>query len=197
MLIPFSRVCRDFLAVRGESPDLLPVLEDGEDSAVLTLEAWLRVMIIPKAVEATLAVPLDLLDEVEETTVVPTVSDGFAVVTLPDNLLRFISVSIGENPIPVSVLPDLSALRFSPSNRAHRDFGALDFCGGRFLRKVSDSSDGNGGTVRLFRLPDGRLLAQGLSTATPLRLRYIPIPFLDSSDLLHISLHAYHHLLKI
>lgn len=56
-------ILRDYLALRGESPDLLPVLADGEDSAVLTLADQLKARLLPAAVEATATTPEALMGD--------------------------------------------------------------------------------------------------------------------------------------
>ena len=178
MLIPFSKVCHDFLAARGESPDLLPVLEDGEDSAVLTFEAWLRVMLVPKAVEATLAVSPDLLDDITEITLSPTISGKYASASLPPDFLRFLSLSIGEIPVPNVEIPDAATLRFriSPSNYNSS------------LLPPNSSLSNSSLLDRSPRcIPPSPFPSASLLTINPLRLRYIPYPYLDSSDILHIS----------
>lgn len=60
MLVKIEQVCRDYLALRGESPDLLPHLEEGEEGAVLTLSRELEVKIKPAAVAAALEVAAHL-----------------------------------------------------------------------------------------------------------------------------------------
>lgn len=66
MLIPFEQIKRDFLALKGESPRLSSFLEEGEDSAVLTLEDQLKATVIPAAIKATLETEHIYLDEIEE-----------------------------------------------------------------------------------------------------------------------------------
>lgn len=59
-----KEVVRDYLTLKGESPDLLPVLEEGEDSAVLTLADALRVRLPAAAAAATVMTPSALLGDV-------------------------------------------------------------------------------------------------------------------------------------
>lgn len=58
-----TKVVSDFLALRGESPDLLPTLEEGEDSAVLTLAARLEAELPAAAIAATVMTPASLLGD--------------------------------------------------------------------------------------------------------------------------------------
>lgn len=193
MIIPFSKVCHDFMAAHGESPDLLPVLQDGEDSAVLTLEAWLRTMLIPKAIEATLQCDLQSLGEYEELTLRPSVNGGYSILELPDDFLRFISLSIGENPVPLTSVAEAAQIRFRLSKGKLPCRGLLDtsrssVAASRLSLDEPKSS--------LFLLPDGRLLLDNIAEGSAVTLRYVPKPFLDSSDLLHISEAAYWRLIS-
>ena len=184
MIVPFSKVCHDFMAAHGESPDLLPVLQDGEDSAVLTLEAWLRTMLIPKAIEATLQCDLKMLGEYEELTLRPSVTGGFSLLELPDDFLRFVSLSIGENPVPLTSVADPAQIRFRLSKDKLPCRGLLDTSRSSFAAPGEPKSS-------LYLLPDGRLLLDNIEEGSAVSLRYVPKPFLDSSDLLHISEAAY------
>lgn len=68
MNITLNQIVRDFLALRGESPDLLPLLEEGEDSAVLTLSRQVAANIPMAAVDATVSVPASLQTDAERQT---------------------------------------------------------------------------------------------------------------------------------
>ena len=194
MIVPFSRICHDFLAVRGESPDLLPVLQDGEESAVLTLEAWLRTVLISRAVEATMHTDPSRLEEFGEFTMKTGKGTGFEFLTPPADFLRFISLSIGENAPPKTTLNKVSDLRFRRRKRDENE-------------GLPDRNNSGGCTFWKERtepeaciLPDGRILIanSGEETAEEktVTLRYVPRPFLDSSDLLHISEAAYEEMIK-
>lgn len=73
MEVSIEKITADYLALRGESPDLLPVLEEGEDSAVLTLAGALLRRIEGAAAAATAMTPAALLADVaqERTTLWP------------------------------------------------------------------------------------------------------------------------------
>lgn len=202
MTIPFSQVCREYLAARGESPDLLPVLQDGEESAVLTLESWLRTMLVPLAVKATLEADLTRIDDIAEVRLTPEFHDGSALLTLPDDFLRFLTLYIDGAPVAAGVVmaAELPELPISSANQPEtdaRDYAdvlsagsALDFSRRSYVRQPPAAPD-----RKLYLLPDGRLLMPSLAADAVVTLRYVPAPFLDSSDRLHISTAAYHSLL--
>lgn len=89
MKIPFSQICRDYLALRGESPGLLPLLEEEEESAVLPIALELEARLLPAAEQATLALMPHQHDELRaaEPTTEADVS-GALRVRLPDDYLR-------------------------------------------------------------------------------------------------------------
>lgn len=103
MRVTFEELMRDYLALRGESPDLLPRLTDGEDvSAVLTLSRELRAKLPSAAVKATLGTPLIFIDEVKETQPEMTLdSRGCIQVRLPDDYLRLYSLRMQDWREPV------------------------------------------------------------------------------------------------
>ena len=195
MIVPFSKICHDFLAVRGESPDLLPVLQDGEESAVLTLEAWLRTVLISRAVDATLRTDPSRLEEFGEFTMKARKDTEFEILTPPADFLRFISLSIGENAPPKTVLNDITNFRFRRRRKGDKNEGLPDRnnSGGIIFRKERTEPDA-------YILPDGRILIENSWEETAeekaVTLRYVPRPFLDSSDLLHISEAAYEEMIK-
>lgn len=202
MTIPFSQVCREYLASRGESPNLLPVLQDGEESAVLTLESWLRTMLVPLAVKATLEADLTRIDDIAEVRLTPEFNDGSAVLTLPDDFLRFLTLYVDGAPAAAGVVMagELPELPISSANQLENDTpdytdvlsagSALDFSRRRYARRPPATPD-----RKLYLLPDGRLLMPSLAADAVVTLRYVPAPFLDSADRLHISTAAYHTLL--
>ena len=81
--------------MKGESPDLLPLLDEAEESAVLTLHRWLEVQLLNAAIKATLETPRYLLDSV---TSAPGSlryrGDGTATLRLPDDYLALHSLYI-------------------------------------------------------------------------------------------------------
>ena len=92
-----DRIIRDYLALRGESPDLLPVLEEGEDSAVLTLARELTTRLPEAAIKATLATPRLMHDELKkmETKVTPDPA-GHGIIRLPSDYLSFYSLKLKD-----------------------------------------------------------------------------------------------------
>ena len=83
MEVTLKRIVRDCLALRGESPDLLPVLEEDEKSAVLTIEDEISVRLPYEAVAATLLTPVGLLGDVAvPVSSLPSEADGPAYLKL-------------------------------------------------------------------------------------------------------------------
>ncbi|MCH5217328.1 MAG: hypothetical protein J1F07_02050 [Muribaculaceae bacterium] len=98
MLLPIDTIIRDFLALRGESPDLLPLLEEGEESAVLTLRRALEVRLAAAAVEATMQIDLFSLDELREVErpEVLAADGGRLTVRLPSDFLRLHTLRMAD-----------------------------------------------------------------------------------------------------
>lgn len=97
MLIPIKQIVKDFLAITGESPHLSPTLEEGEDSAVLTLEEMLRARLDDCAVKATLETEPVFLDEIEE--IYPEIEwsdDGVGKIRLPSDYLKLMSLRMPD-----------------------------------------------------------------------------------------------------
>lgn len=93
MLIPFDKIRQDFLSLKGESPRLSPIYEEGEDSAVLTVEDQLKASLIPAAVKATLETEPIYLDEVEE--IYPEIEwddRGIGKIRLPQDYLALVEI---------------------------------------------------------------------------------------------------------
>lgn len=102
MLITMNQIRRDFLALRGESPDLLPLLEEGEQSAVLTLDDLLRTRLMECAVRATLDTDPLFLDEIEDyTATIDWRPSGAGRLRLPANYLKFHSLLMPDWAEPV------------------------------------------------------------------------------------------------
>lgn len=98
MEVSIETVIRDYLALRGESPDLLPVLEEGEDSAVLTLADELKARLPVAAVEATVMTPTQLLGDAVKEVPVTDAWLGWLLETraLPDYLKPYCRTSRGS-----------------------------------------------------------------------------------------------------
>ena len=112
MKIEFRKVVRDYLALMGESPGLSPILEEGEDSVVLTLEEELRVRLPALAVEATLITPAEINDEIRLLRPNVLWSDaGMAEISLPPEFLRFHSLRMMGWRAPVRELEPADTLR--------------------------------------------------------------------------------------
>lgn len=91
MKISYDRIRRDYLALLGESPDLLPILEEGEESAVLTLDRQLKARLPDAAVKATLETPPEENDTLKTVTLRALESDAglrVSVYALPDDFLK-------------------------------------------------------------------------------------------------------------
>ena len=94
MTVTYDRIRRDLLALLGESPGLSPILEEGEESGVLTLEEQLMVLLPSVAVEATLATPRLQLDEIEKASpqIEWNATGTAARIPLPADYLKFYSL---------------------------------------------------------------------------------------------------------
>lgn len=109
-----DRVIRDFLALRGESPDLLPLLEEGEESAVLTLARELQARLPAAAIEATLAVPPLYLDELKSSDgMVKLDMKGYGVARMPPDYLKLYSLRMQDWKEPVREVEPMESLRWA------------------------------------------------------------------------------------
>lgn len=174
MRVKFEKILQDYMALRGESPDLLPLLDEGEEGAVLTLARQLRAWLPKAAIEATLATPCWLLDEMkihhggtEDS------GDGSAVITLPDDFLKFYMLDMDDWKEPVFGLEPEASLRRQLGAEApswmicpHKPMVLLERSGDSCYLRVF----GTGGITH--------------------ELRYIPIPEFDGETLV-ISEGAY------
>ena len=181
MNIPFSQICRDYLALRGESPDLLPVLEDGEESPVLLLADELRVKIHEAAVKATLETPSIYLDEIKSFATSPLFEDGGAIILrLPSDYLKFYSLRMPDWKEAVRTLEPSDSLRSALGANAP----PWMICAERPM--VTEHRD----AVGIFL----RVLGSKSESSTK-ELYYIPLPAFDG-DTLTISKAAYHTMLN-
>ena len=182
MKISFSQICRDYLALRGESPDLLPLLGDGEESAVLTLRDELRVRIPSAAIKATLeACPLSL-DELREVVATPLPeAGGVLVVSMPDDYLKLYSLRMADWKESVRSVEPPGTLRYELGANAPEWMVCAD------RPMVCEQRNAEGIRLRIFG---------SRSEAPPGELLYVPIPDFDDGDSLVISASAYRLMLK-
>ena len=188
MNVTFPAILHDFLTLRGESPDLLPELEEGEDSAVLTLSEALRVRLLPAAVEATLALPREEVDIVSSLAVedadfefLPSEGGLTSVLTLPlpDNYLRFHSLRLAGWREGVRSLEASGTLRAELGANAP----AWMVCPAHPM--VLEDRDGPLRCLRIY----GALRPEG-------ELQFVPMPVF-AADSLSICSRAYPRLLQL
>ena len=181
MKIPFSQISRDFLALQGESPDLLPVLEEGEESPVLLLADELRVRILDAAVKATLATPPLFLDEIKSVAAVPLFEDGGAIILrMPSDYLKLYSLRMSDWKETVMATEPSGSLRAALGANAPRWM----ICAKRPM--VTEQRDSSGIFLRILG---------SRSERAAIELYYIPLPSFDG-DILTISKSAYHTMLS-
>ena len=114
MTLTFNQICRDYLASRGESPDLLPLLDEGEDSAVLTLSDQLRVQLPAMALDATLATPAVFQDEIQAVESIPeSVDNGTLIFRMPDDYLKLHSLKMADWEEDVTEVEPADSLRYA------------------------------------------------------------------------------------
>lgn len=182
MKIEFSQVCRDYLALRGESPDLLPLLEEDEEAPVLLLSRELRARLPAAAVKATLEVPAVFHDEIRCTEQTPrTDKAGCGLLRMASDYLRLYSVSLADWKEPVRA-PE-------PENSLRRSLGAnlprWMICRERPM--VLEERDSEGIVLKVYGSDAFDL---------PAVVYYIPFPEFDG-ETLTISRAAYHRMLQI
>ena len=168
MKISFEQVCRDYLALRGESPDLLPLLEEGEGSAVLTLTDELRVRLPAAAVAATMETPLFLLDETGDATGAEcTDRERYLEIRLPDDYLKLHTLLMPDWREPVKRTEPGDSLRWALG----AEMPDWMVCRGRPM--VVEDSDGEGKLLKVY----------GTTAARPSKLLYVPRPHFDGTTL--------------
>lgn len=181
MKIPFSQIRRDYLALRGESPDLLPLLEEGEDSAVLTIADELRVRILQLATEAELALPYLDHDEIRSADAAPErVSDAEVRIRMPDDYLMLYSLKMPGWLEPLTAVEPPGSLRGALGAAAP----AWMTCPHRPM--ALEGRDTQGVFLRVLGLGSG---------ITPEHLLYVARPTFDG-NYLTISSKAYPLILK-
>lgn len=182
MIIPFSKVCRDYLALRGESPDLLPLLEEGEEGAVLTLADELKVRLPQAALQASLEAHPSAPGEVVESMVSPLVAPGgVLLIRLPSDFLKLCSIWMADWREPVYDV--------EPSGSLRRILGANApgwmVCPHRPM--VCEDCDADGPFLRVFG---------SRSSGASARLLYMPRPAFDG-ETLKICASAYQPMLRL
>lgn len=178
MKISFSQVCRDYLALRGESPDLLPLLEEGEESAVLTLRDELLARLPAMAVKATLETPVLWLDETRTFEGALLVSDGGVFTArMPADYLRLVSVRMADWKEPLTCPEPPGSLRDALGANAP----AWMTC--RCRPMVREERDADGISLKIY----GSSAGASAGTGT---IVYAPVPTIDGEWLV-ISSAAY------
>ena len=170
---------RDYLALRGESPDLLPVLEAGgesAESAVLPIATEFRAKLPKAAIEATLATPRLQLDELR-TVSAKFVPDGFkaAKIRMPDDYLKLYTLKMDDWKEAVTEPEPEGSLRRQLGRRAP----AWMVCGENPM--VTEERDAEGVYLRV---------AGSDAFDLPFTLLYVPVPAFDG-ETLTISKAAY------
>ena len=180
MKIPFDRVLVDWLALHGESPELLPLLEEGEDSAVLKIADELRVRIVDMAIKATLETPSVFLDEIVDYHTASLMDSSGVVLRMPDDYLKLHSLQMEDWKEKVTATEPEDTLRYALGANAP----AWMICAERPMVKAERDSEGI--ALRVYGTR---------STSPPLRLTYVPRPAFDG-ETLRVSAAAYHRLLQ-
>lgn len=182
MKIWIDTIVKDYLALRGESPDLLPLLEEGEDSAVLTLSRELMARLPSAAVEATLQTPILFLDDVRmaECRCLQE-SPRSALLRMPSDYLKLYSIRMADwNENVTSVEPSDSLRRILGAN-------APEWMICRKNPMVTEERDEQGLSLRVIGSDAFDL---------PATVYYIPLPKVED-DSLTISKGAYYKMLQM
>ena len=171
-----EQVIRDCLAVRGESPGLLPLLEEGEESAVLTISDQLKATLISQATEATLKADPLRLDELKTLETVPKVeNEGWMKVRMPADYLKLHTLRMSDwNEALTEVEPEGSLRRALGAN-------APEWLICRERPMVTEGRDTEGIYLKIYGSESGK---------APAELLYVPLPRLEN-DTLVISEAAY------
>lgn len=169
MKIAFAEICRDYLALRGESPDLLPLLEEGEDSAVLTLADELRVRLPEEAARATEATPRKWHDELRTATVKPAIDrGGFLKLRLPADYMMLYSLRMEDWREALTEVEPVDSIRWALG----ADAPDWMYCTCRPMVKEERDSEG----------PYLKVYGSG-SDNPPAELLYVPRPVFDGATL--------------
>lgn len=180
MTVSLEKITADFLALRGESPDLLPLLDEGEEGAVLTLARELKARLLPAATEATLALPAERCEEIKTNHGGIEFDDsGAGYIALPDDFLKFYLLRMADWREPVRALEPEDSLRRALG--ANAPSWMIAPC-----RPM----------VTLERKDSGLHLRVLGTTADSRELRYVPRPLVNG-DTLTICENAYPLLLSL
>ena len=183
MKVSLNKVRRDYLALIGESPGLSPILGEGEDSAVLTLEEELSVRLIPAAIKATLECDPVHLDEIAECSPAIEWGDGgSARLRLPEDYLRLHTLRMYGWKDSVTRVEPPGTLRDSLRGRAPAWMNCPD------NPLVVEERDAAGPFLRVYGCPK--------ATERPEQLLYVPEPCIVGDDL-KISKAAYRRMLEL
>ena len=181
MIISFENVVRDYLALRGESPDLLPVLEEGEESPVLTLATELKAKLPAMAIEATKETPSLFLDEIRSVEAkFEMETPRIARVRMPDDYLAFHSLRMADWKEPLRSPEPVEALRWALGGNAPEWM----ICTERPM--VKEERDAEGLWLKVYGSEAFDL---------PANILYVPIPEFDGETLV-ISRAAYLRMIK-
>lgn len=179
---PLTEIRRDYLALRGESPDLLPQLEEGEYGAVLTLSDELRVKLMERALEATLITPSFLqTDAIQSITPPLLVGRGkYAIARLPADYLKLHTLMMDDWREPLTTVE-------REGLRAELGSAAPDWMICPCRPMVREASDSEGKYLKIYGTRE---------TGRPSELEYIPMPRIEEECLV-ISSAAYHKMLEL
>ncbi|MCH5214374.1 MAG: hypothetical protein J1E97_04215 [Muribaculaceae bacterium] len=182
MRIPLDQVRRDYLALRGESPELLPELAPGEESPVLTLSEALRVRLLDAAQRATLATSPLLLDEIASAADLTLLvgAGAFAIARLPSDYLKLHTLRMKDWAEPLLAAEPADSLRA----RLGSDAPGWMVC--RHRPMVVEARDTEGLYLKIYG-------SRKLDTAA--ELLYVPRPRIEGDEIV-ISEAAYQEMLK-
>lgn len=180
MEVRIDDMVRDYLALRGESPDLLPQLGEGEESAVLTLRRQLLASLPAAAAKATMETPRLFLDEIRSLDVSPEVPEvGVPRYRMPNDYLMFYSLRMADWKEPLEAVEPADSLRRALGARAP----AWMVC--RDHPMVVEERDADGIVLKVYGSDAFDL---------PASILYVPQPTVVG-DVLRISRGAYWRLL--
>ena len=182
MKLTIDEVTRDYLALRGESPELLATLTEGEEaSAVLPLSRKIAARLPRAAVQATLTTPFLCHDEVKAAE--PRLElDKRGVITarMPDDYLRLYSLRMADWTEPVRQPEPRESLRWWLGANAPGWMCCKEH------PMVVEDRDAGGIVLRVYGSEACDL---------PATLLYVPVPLFDGNTLV-ISRAAYYEMLE-
>lgn len=182
MKVTLKQVYRDYLALAGESPDLLPELGLGEGSAVLQLVDEVGVRLPEAALRATMETAAISADGLREHMPALLVGTGrYAIARMPDDYLRLHSLRMRDWREPLTETEPLESLRARLGGGAP----AWMFCPRHPM--VLEARDTEGVYLKIY---GSRQLD------VPAELLYVCTPKIDG-DQLEIAASAYHRMLEI